>query len=121
MVLEIVGEIAFGVLVGIFVLSAISVVMEEIVIPVSDKIETKSKKIRKHCIVWWHWLKNLRWYYKWMFFIAFVVLCLICEWINGLLVAWLVFAYCFAKWLIGLSNKICVKFEKRKIKHDNGN
>ena len=115
MVLEFIGEI----LVVILIASALEVIMEEVVIPTSDRIETKLKKMRKHCVVWWQWLKNLRWYYKWMFFIVFVALCLVYEWINGLLVAWIVFAYCFAKWLIRISNKICVKFEKRKVKHGN--
>lgn len=105
-------DIFIGVLIVIFGAAA----LEHLVFPflgaIGSILSNLYKYCSKYCVIAWKWLKNLRWYYKWLMFIAFVVVCLIFDWINGLLAAWVVFAYCFAKWLIDLWHKACAAFDK---------
>lgn len=46
--------------------------------------------------------KQLKWYYKLLIYIGFVSLCVLLEWYDGLIIAFIIFSYYVAIWFIDL-------------------
>ena len=46
--------------------------------------------------------KQLKWYYKLLIYICFIILCILLEWYDGLIIAFLIFSYYFAIWIVDL-------------------